>query len=104
MIALFKSVNIDVQRSGGQGVSKPGRNCADIHTGGNQKRGCGMSEAMEGNDRQLILWRLIGVITVKHILEDMIWGRVVHHLAVVLHEDPIAALPKVSNAGCKLLP
>ena len=49
-------------------MSKPGRNCADIHTGGNQKRGYGMSEAVEGNDRQLVLWRLIGVITVKHIL------------------------------------
>jgi len=63
-----------------------------------------MSEAVEGNDRQLFFWRLVCIIAAKHILEGLIWSGVVHHLAVVLYENPIPTLPEVTNISLELLP
>ena len=61
-----------------------------------------MSEAVEGNDRQLFFWRLACIIAAKHILEGLIWSGVVHHLAVVLYENPIPTLPKVGEVSFEL--
>ena len=54
MVAFFESVDIDVQRGGGQGMAETGRDGANVYPGGNQECGCGMTKAVEGDGGQLI--------------------------------------------------
>ena len=61
-----------------------------------------MTQPMKGYDGQLTLRRLVSIISVKHILQGLIRRGVVHHLAVVLYENPIPALPKVTEVGFEL--
>ena len=59
---------------------------------------------MKGNHRQLILREPIGIITAKNVLQSLIRSGVVHHLAVVLDEDPIITLPEVTDIDLEHLP
>ena len=85
-------------------MAQPRRYSFHIHSSGDQKRCCGMSEAVEGNYRQLIFREPIGIITAENVLQSLIWGGVVHHLPVVLNENPVAALPEVREVSFEVFP
>ena len=80
-------------------MAQPCRDSLHINSGSDQECSCGMPEAMERYDRQLIFQRFVSIVTMKHILQSLIRCGVVHHLAVVLYENPIPALPEVAKFG-----
>ncbi len=83
-------------------MAQSGGDRANIYAGNDQKGGCGVAQAMKGNHGQLVFRWLIRIVAAKYILEGLIWGGVVHHLAVVLDEDPVIALPEVPYIGLEL--
>ena len=56
-----------------------------------------MSEAVKRNQGELLLWRFAVVISPDGILKRFIRSGVVHHFPVVLNENPVFALPVLSE-------
>ena len=59
-----------------------------------QSRG-GMPEAVEGNQRELILVR--SIVPLQDLDHGLIWSGIIHLLSIVLDEKPVSTLPVITN-------
>ena len=71
-------MGIDVHRGTGFCVAHSGLNGFDVLITGNQKRCGSMSQAVEGNERQLFFLRLALIESLKGLLKDLVWRGVIH--------------------------
>ena len=58
-----------------------------------------MPKSMERDKGQLFIGRVIFVVAIYGVLKGLIRCTVIHHLAVVLDENPGVALPIVAHLG-----
>ena len=70
----------------------------------NQQCGGCVTETMEGDCRELLIWSLAYVVSFDGVLERGVWSRVGHLFAVILNEHPLCALPEIAYTQTILEP
>lgn len=77
-------------------MAQAGRDGTNILIVGNQQRGGGVPETVQRDNRQG--FRVTLVVSKDGIMERLVWGAVIHQLAIFLNEQPFAALPEIAHA------